>query len=449
MSSSVVSSLSTTEAEESIQLFQKLIQYPTVSNSAVLDGSYNQCADFLLTELKSIGFEALIVPESITNKPIVVGTWEGSSPTLPGILLNSHYDVVPVALDLWTVPAFDGLRKDGKIYGRGSQDMKCVCAQYIVALKKLKSLGYQPTRTIYISFVPDEEIGGQEGMNILTESVWFKSISIDLALDEGLANTGENFTVFYGERLPWWIHVKAKGNTGHGSRFIEGTAVEQVITIVNKALGYRKEQLAILHGLENHEHHGCSHAVAKKKEKTIGDVTSINVTMLRAGIQNAGKDVINVIPPMAEAGFDIRISPHMLPSTIADTFNEWCHEINTTTKGLNKKEQQGISWEFFYPPLQHHSTTSLNSDENPWWKIFNNIISVHFPDIQLIPDIFPAATDSRFLRALGVKVFGFSPMRHSPILLHENDEYLEESRYLEGCNVYVELIKGLSSQEQL
>ena len=46
-----------------------------------------------------------------------------------GILLNSHYDVVPVANEHWTVPPFDAVMEGDRIYGRGSQDMKCVCAQ--------------------------------------------------------------------------------------------------------------------------------------------------------------------------------------------------------------------------------------------------------------------------------------------------------------------------------
>lgn len=115
------------------------------------------------------------------NKPIVLATWQGSEPSLPSVLLNSHYDVVgarfgPVAVDSlcwaarrppsvtgrWTrisnhtqtplkqVPAvtdhwhtdpFLPTRKDGKIYARGTQDMKSVCAQYILAVERLKTVG--------------------------------------------------------------------------------------------------------------------------------------------------------------------------------------------------------------------------------------------------------------------------------------------------------------------
>jgi len=64
---------------------------------------------------------------------------------------------------------------------------------------------------------------------------------------------------------------------------------------------------------------------------------------------------------------------------------------------------------------------------------------------EVIPQVFPAATDSRFLRELGVRAFGFSPMRNTEIMLHENDEYLEESVFVEGIEVYVKLIEALGS----
>ena len=52
------------------------------------------------------------------------------------------------------------------------------------------------------------------------------------------------------------------------------------------------------------------------------------------------------------------------------------------------------------------------------------------------PEIFPAATDSRSLRILGVRALGFSPTINSEIMLHENDKYLDEKVFLEGIGVY-------------
>jgi len=77
--------------------------------------------------------------------------------------------------------------------------------QYITAVAKLKKSGFEPMRTIFLSFLPDEEIGGGDGMNVMIKSDWFASIKVAVALDEGLASEGDDFTVFYGERLPWWV----------------------------------------------------------------------------------------------------------------------------------------------------------------------------------------------------------------------------------------------------
>lgn len=64
--------------------------------------------------------------------------------------------------ECWNYDAFEGqILENGDIVGRGTQDMKCVCIQYVEAIRRLKDSGFQPTRTVYLSFVPDEEIGGK------------------------------------------------------------------------------------------------------------------------------------------------------------------------------------------------------------------------------------------------------------------------------------------------
>lgn len=431
--------LSSVEQTAAIEDFLSLLRFPTVSGNGPIDGSYNACGLWLEKTLNSLEMENVqILPESPKNKPVVVATWKGSS-DLPAILLNSHYDVVPIMAEHWTVPAWDGFRKDSKIYGRGAQDMKCVCAQYLAALRKLKSQAFQPVRTIHISYVPDEETGGA-GMAALLSSDWYSEISIDLALDEGLASEDNDYSVFYGERLPWWIRIIADGNTGHGSRFIEGTAVEQVLGVTQRALAFRQNQKDILHGVNSHS--GCSHGVAKKK--ALGDVTSLNITMLKAGVQVNGENVMNVVPAHAEAGFDIRISPHMDPSEMKNTLDLWCEEVTASTTNL--PAGGGVKWEYIVAePLKEHFTTSTDPAVNPWWKLFEDTLK-NKCDIKINPSVFPAATDSRFLRSMGIKAFGFSPIRNSPILLHEHNEYLDESVYLEGCDVYVTLIKTLAMQ---
>ena len=170
---------------ERVQLFCELLKFETVSAAGARNGSYDACAAWLVHQLSRIPLDHCgILPESLPGKPVVVAEWAGSDPSLPCLLLNSHYDVVPVVEDQWAVPAFQGLRVDGRVYGRGAQDMKCVCIQYIIALQALKRQGFVPVRTIRLSFVPDEEIGGADGMGVLLKSNWFKQRPVGLALDE-------------------------------------------------------------------------------------------------------------------------------------------------------------------------------------------------------------------------------------------------------------------------
>jgi aminoacylase len=94
--------------------------------------------------------------------------------------------------------------------------------------------------------------------------------------------------------------------------------------------------------------------------------------------------------------------------------------------------------------MQGHATTSTDVSQNPWYGVFASALADM--GMPMRPEVFPAATDSRFLRALGIRALGFSPMRNTKIMLHENDEYIPETVFLEGVGVYVGLIQELGSQ---
>lgn len=68
--------------------------------------------------------------------------------------------------------------------------------------------------------------------------------------------------------------------------------------------------------------------------------------------------------------------------------------------------------------------------------------------VDIEPEIFPASTDSRFLRELGIPALGFSPMRNTPILLHDHNEYIDEGIFLEGIGVYERLVTALASAQR-
>ena len=253
-------------------------------------------------------------------------------------------------------------------------------------------------------------------------------------LKNGHLFCNSRYTVFWGERTPWWVIVDATGAVGHGSRFIEDTAVEKLIEVSNKALEFRvKQEQQLGYGWANTDGNGpagCKHCEAKR----LGDVTSLNLTMLQAGVtpDNGKTFNLNVIPATARAGFDIRIATDTPPNDIGAMLDEWC-------------EGEGLSWKFMdnFNPLYEHFLTSLDPTVNPWAGTFLGCFERL--GIGVEPEIFPAGTDSRFVRAIGVPCFGFSPIRNTPILLHDHNERLRVSEFTNGIGVYMELIHDMGN----
>ena len=93
-----------------------------------------------------------------------------------------------------------------------------------------------------------------------------------------------------------------------------------------------------------------------------------------------------------------------------------------------------------------HSRTSTDPAENPYYGAFASVLQQLGRKVEL--QIFPAGTDGRYLREVGVPVLGFSPIRLQPVLLHDHDERLSVECYLEGVKVYEKLIPALANMLQ-
>lgn len=160
--------------------------------------------DFLKEQANNLGLPVRIYHPAHPQRPIVIITWEGTEPSLKSIVLNSHMDVVPVFEQFWTHPPFGAvIDGEGRIFARGSQDMKCVGVQYLAAVRALQKDGVRLKRTIHIIFVPDEEIGGVLGMKSFVKTDDFKALNVGFSMDEGHASPTDEYVVAYAERSIW------------------------------------------------------------------------------------------------------------------------------------------------------------------------------------------------------------------------------------------------------
>ncbi|CAK1549476.1 unnamed protein product [Leptosia nina] len=385
--------------------FVEYLRIPSVQPNI----NYDDCVNFLEKQAKGLGLE-FNVYEIVPKKPIVVMTWVGQNPTIGSILLNSHMDVVPVFEESWTFPPFSGhIDKEGKIYARGSQDMKCVGIQYIEAVRKLKRANVHLKRTLHLSFVPDEEIGGEDGMEKFVHTNEFKALNVAFALDEGMANPSEEFALYYGERSIWQIHVHCTGQPGHASILFPNTAGEKLRFMINKFMSLRDEQKSILDN---------------DRRLTTGDVTTVNLTQVHGGIQS------NVIPEKLTVVFDCRLAVAVDHDDFENMIKQWCKEAG-----------EGVSYEF---EQKNPAVACTNLDAtNPFWVAFK--AAADKMKLKLSCRIFPGGTDSRYVRGVGIPALGFSPMNHTPVLLHDHDEFLSAETFLKGIDIYTQLLPAVAN----
>ena len=162
--------------------------------------------------------------------------WEGSDPSLKPVLITGHYDVVPVlpgTENKWEQPPYEGVIKDGVIWGRGALDDKsAVVAQLEAATQLLKS-GFKPARSIYFSFGHDEEVGGVRGAASVVQLLKAQGVQLAWSLDEGSflfdgllpGVAARTATINVAEKGSLTLQIVATGAGGHSSMPPKQTAV--------------------------------------------------------------------------------------------------------------------------------------------------------------------------------------------------------------------------------
>ncbi|WP_260960988.1 acetylornithine deacetylase [Pseudomonas citri] len=133
-----------------LAIFERLLAFETVSSESNLP-----LIEYVRELLSSKGIESLIVKDENGKK---ANLFASTGPReRPGILLSGHTDVVPAAGQAWTVPAFQATLRDGRIYGRGSCDMKGFIAIALDAM--LDAAEHALSRPLQLALSHDEEIG--------------------------------------------------------------------------------------------------------------------------------------------------------------------------------------------------------------------------------------------------------------------------------------------------
>lgn len=212
--------------DEMAQFTSDLVKFPTVNPPGK---NYPECAQFIGSRLQKFGFEVTYYPaqdrpEHTAEFPRinVMGRRCGKYER-PSLHLNGHFDVVPPG-EGWTTDPFSGKIENGRVYGRGSADMKAGLAAAVFAADAIRREGIELGGALDFSATVDEESGGFAGLGWLAANGLVSSRNTDYVI---IPEPFGPDRVCLGHRGVYWFKVTALGKTAHGSMpFLGESAIE-------------------------------------------------------------------------------------------------------------------------------------------------------------------------------------------------------------------------------
>ncbi len=214
--------------DEIVDFAADLIRIPTINPPG---DAYHDASHFMGDRLIDLGFDVDYVvasdhPDHSDAFPRVnvIGRRRGISDR-PLIHLNGHIDVVPPGSG-WTVDPFAGIVKDGKLFGRGSCDMKAGIAAAVYAAEAVRRAGVPLAGSIELSGTVDEESGGFAGAAFLCELGRISQERTDYVIIPEPLNVDR---ICVGHRGVYWFKITAHGRIAHGSMpFLGESAIDRM-----------------------------------------------------------------------------------------------------------------------------------------------------------------------------------------------------------------------------
>jgi acetylornithine deacetylase/succinyl-diaminopimelate desuccinylase-like protein len=401
--------------DEVVQLTSELIQIDS-QNTGELDTTTGEAeaARYVDEKLREVGFDTEVVESGAPHRQNVFARLKGADPSRPALLVHGHLDVVPFEASEWSVHPLSGSVQDGYVWGRGAVDMKDMDAMILALARQFAGEGTVPPRDLVFAFLADEEAGGAYGSHWLTEHRpdLFEGCTEALGEVGGFSVTlGEDvrvYPVMTAEKSIAWMRLRVRSRPGHGSMVHD----ENAVTILSEAvarLGRHRfplvlsesvqgffDEITQLTGIEfpTDSAAALDGAVAKLGgvARVVGATTrdTANPTMLQAGYK------ANVIPSLAEATVDCRVLP-----------------------GRQQAFERELD-ELLGPDVEREWIRNLEAVETPFSgelvDVITRAVQEEDPQAHTLPYMMSGGTDAKAFVKLGMRCFGFAPLRLPPDL---------------------------------
>ncbi|HEX6578661.1 MAG TPA: M20/M25/M40 family metallo-hydrolase [Jiangellaceae bacterium] len=397
--------------DEVVDLCRDLIRQDTSNYGDGSGPGERKAAEYVAEKLADVGLDPTLL-ESQPGRTTVVVRLDGGDPARSdALLVHGHLDVVPAEAAEWTHDPFSGEITEGCLWGRGAIDMKDMDAMILAVIRDRLRTGRVPARPVVLCFTADEEAGGILG------SHWVADHHPELfeGCTEGISEVGgfsltvrddlRLYLVETAQKGIEWMRLTVDGTAGHGSMVNHDNAVTDLAEAVAR-LGRYEWPLRMIPTVRSFlDAASEAYGVALDPEdgeqlvRTLGNVAKMvgatlrntaTPTMLKAGYKH------NVIPGRAEAMVDGRFLPGH-----EEEFHATLDEI------LGPRVRRDVLVSDI--ALETEFTGDLVA-------AMGAALLAEDPAARTVPYCISAGTDAKAFSGLGIRGFGFSPLRLPPDL---------------------------------
>ncbi|MHA1915185.1 MAG: M20 family metallopeptidase [Promethearchaeota archaeon] len=332
-----------------VNLLQQMVQIESLNLSEFVFSERNEIFKFVETFMSDAGFRTkLFKSPFLSGKEDefyynLIASYEGDS-SERFLQFNGHLDIVPYNPDTWDedTPPLSGVIKEGKLFGRGSVDMKAGVACQMIAMKLLKNSGKKIKGKLQMWFTPDEETHGAYGTKFMTRN-HLEVIKADATIvsEPSIIRPLQSPYIGIAEKGPHWFKFTFHGAAGHGSWPKEkSSALNKAVRFMSQAtrklkipkypapITKKKNRKMLKKRVNLNEYKKEQAKIVSKnpydKDKRSSDnlyKTTFSFNMINAGVKT------NVIPDTCNLEVDFRTIPGLKTQELIDAIVKYCSKL--------------------------------------------------------------------------------------------------------------------------
>lgn len=374
---------------DAANILKDMVNFKTVNEP----GDEKPLAEYIKKLLEEIGIEAEVDVLG-NNRANVIGRIKGTGKR-ESLLFNGHLDTVPPGDIEWEHGPYSGDIADGKIYGRGTADMKGGLAAMIIAIKAIKNSGAELKGDFIYTATAGEE----------TDSLGAVKFVKDGGLnDVGAIIIGEPSSngINIAEKGAFWVEVTTYGKTAHGAFPDKGiNAVVHMNALLSELINYKFRY---------------------EKNETVGHPT-MNISTINGGVKT------NVVPDKCSITIDMRTVPGMDHNEIIKDFEKIIEKLSREIEGF-KADIKVLNDRKAVETKGDHPFVKLA--ENTYKEVFNKETKAQ--GVNFYTDA------SIFLPAKQIPCIFYGPGDSN--MAHQPNEYITLKSLEDTIKYYIKLIEN-------